>query len=83
MSVRSILLRRSWVQDPQLSLVVSGSAPSTVTSRPRLTDNTVKFEVQKVEEKGLDLTSGHRIHVESWSISHEDAAKSDSAKLVR
>ncbi|KAG8944683.1 hypothetical protein FRC04_001647, partial [Tulasnella sp. 424] len=42
----------------------------------------LKFEVQKVEEKGLDLTSGHRIHVESWSISHEDAAKSDSAKLL-
>lgn len=42
----------------------------------------LKFEVQKVEEKGLDLTSGHRIHVESWSISHEDATKSDSAELL-
>ncbi|KAG8968671.1 hypothetical protein FRC05_001477 [Tulasnella sp. 425] len=34
------------------------------------------------KEKEIDLTSGHRIHVESWYISDDDAARSDRAKLL-
>ncbi|KAG9041215.1 hypothetical protein FS837_012541 [Tulasnella sp. UAMH 9824] len=42
----------------------------------------LKFELQKMRELGLDLSRGHRIHVDSWYISNEDALRSDSAKLL-
>ncbi|KAG8994000.1 hypothetical protein FRB90_000546, partial [Tulasnella sp. 427] len=42
----------------------------------------LKFELERMKDSGLDLSYGHRIHVDSWYISQEDALRSDSISLT-
>lgn len=56
--------------------------PLSTTLSLRLTNHIVKLDIEKIKEKRLDLTHGHRVHVESWYISHDDAARLENSNLV-